>query len=92
MLRQAHLGLANRNMVVIQILEDNVAVEPALPEKLPEAAALREEYKVNPEQFTLILIDEDGSEKYRAAHAQAPAVLFQIIDQLPVRRQEQNGN
>jgi hypothetical protein len=61
---------------------------PDLTEPLPPAVALREEYKVNPAHFTLVLVGKDGSEKYRASHAQAPAVLFQIIDAMPMRQSE----
>jgi len=91
MLRQAHLGLTERDMLVVQVIENNVELNPPLKEELPAADALRTTYKVSPEQFTVVLVGKDGSEKYRAAHAQAPAVLFQIIDAMPMRQSEAHG-
>lgn len=88
MLRQARLGLEDREMVVVQVVESSVQTLPDLAEPLPDATALRQEYKINPAQFTLVLVGKDGGEKYRASHAQAPAVLFQIIDDMPMRQSE----
>ncbi len=95
MLRQAHPGLTERDMLVVQVIENNVELNPPLKETVPTANALRREYKVNADQFTVILVGKDGGEKYRAGHAQAPAVLFQIIDAMPMRQneaQEKRGN
>ncbi len=91
MLRQAHLGLTERDILVVQVIENNVELNPPIKEELPGADALRQEYKVRPEQFTVILVGKDGSEKYRAPHAQAPAVLFEIIDAMPMRQSELHG-
>lgn len=88
MFRQAHQGLTERDMLVVQVIENNVELNPALKETLPTADAIRREYKVTPNQFTVILVGKDGGEKYRADHAQAPAVLFQIIDAMPMRQNE----
>ncbi len=88
MLRQAHTGVTDRNIIVLQVVENNVEAMPSVSEKLPTAAALREAYHIQPEKFTIILVGKDGSEKYRALHAQAPAVLFNIIDAMPMRQSE----
>lgn len=88
MLRQAHQGLSERDMLVVQVIENNVELNPPLKESVPSAAAIRQEYKITPDQFTVILIGKDGGEKYRAQHAQAPAVLFQIVDAMPMRQNE----
>lgn len=88
MLRQAHAGVTDRDMVVVQVVENNVEVMPSVPEKLPEATALREAYHIQPDKFTIVLVGKDGGEKYRAQHAQAPAVLFNIIDAMPMRQSE----
>ena len=88
MLRQAHAGVTERDMVVVQVVENNVEAMPAVPERLPEATALRQAYHIEPDKFTLILVGKDGGEKYRATHAQAPAVLFSIIDAMPMRQSE----
>ncbi len=88
MLRQAHPGLTERDMLVVQVIENNVELNPPLKEAVPSADALRQEYKVSADQFAVILVGKDGGEKYRAKHAQAPAVLFQIVDAMPMRQNE----
>ncbi len=88
MLQQAHLGVEERDIVVLQVIENKVQASADFTGSLPAATALREEYKVKPDHFTLILVGKDGDEKYRATHAQAPAVLFQIIDAMPMRQNE----
>ncbi|WP_158546184.1 DUF4174 domain-containing protein [Adhaeribacter pallidiroseus] len=88
MLRQAHSGLTERDMLVVQVIENNVELNPPLKETIPTADALRQEYKVKASQFTVILVGKDGGEKYRADHPQAPAVLFQIVDSMPMRQNE----
>jgi hypothetical protein len=88
MLRQAHPGLTERDMLVVQVIENNVELNPPLKKAVPSAEALRQEFKVSPDQFTVVLIGKDGGEKYRAKHAQAPAVLFQIVDSMPMRQNE----
>ncbi|QMU30589.1 DUF4174 domain-containing protein [Adhaeribacter radiodurans] len=88
MLRQARLGLSERDLLVVQVVNNDVEVNPPVKEEFPSATSLRQTYKVNPEQFTVILVGKDGTEKYRAAHAQAPAVLFGIIDAMPMRQNE----
>ncbi|MDQ3290511.1 MAG: DUF4174 domain-containing protein [Bacteroidota bacterium] len=88
MLRQAHLGLSERDLLVVQVVDNNVEVNPHVKEEFPSAASLRQTYKVSPNNFAVVLIGKDGTEKYRAAHAQAPAVLFEIIDAMPMRQNE----
>ncbi|PSR55801.1 hypothetical protein AHMF7605_21025 [Adhaeribacter arboris] len=91
MLRQAHLGLSERDLLVVQVVENNVEINPHVKEEMPPAASLRQTYKINPAQFAVILVGKDGTEKYRAAHAQAPAVLFDIIDSMPMRQHEKRS-
>jgi len=91
MLRQARLGLSERDLLVVQVVDNNVEVSPHVKEEFPPAASLRQTYKVSSEQFAVILVGKDGTEKYRAAHAQAPAVLFEIIDAMPMRQNEKRN-
>jgi hypothetical protein len=52
------------------------------------AAAARDRFEVEPEQFALILIDKDGAIKLRADRPMAPIDLFALIDAMPTRQQE----
>jgi hypothetical protein len=45
-------------------------------------------YKVNPDEFTVILIGKDGSEKLRTNELLQPAKLFAVIDAMPMRKRE----
>ena len=48
---------------------------------------LRADYSVS-EDFMVILIGRDGTEKERFSEPVEPASLFDIIDQMPMRRRE----
>ena len=48
---------------------------------------LRADYDVSGE-FTVILIGKDGTEKERFSEPVEPASLFNLIDQMPMRRRE----
>lgn len=45
-------------------------------------------YAINPDQFTVLLIGKDHSEKYRSNSPVPPGQLFGIIDAMPMRRAE----
>ena len=48
---------------------------------------LRADYSVS-DEFTVILIGKDGTEKERFSEPVEPASLFNLIDQMPMRRRE----
>lgn len=50
-------------------------------------------YSINPDQFTVLLIGKDNSEKYRTNNLLPPDQLFGIIDAMPMRKAEmESGN
>ena len=49
---------------------------------------LWKEFNVAPDAFTVILIGKDFTEKYRTSQLLQPATLYNLIDAMPMRRQE----
>ena len=66
-------GLEDRDMVIL---------EP------PQTNTLAERYKVDPKNFTVILVGKDGGEKLRQEEPVTLDQLFGLIDQMPMRRRE----
>jgi len=52
-------------------------------------SALRTRF--GPDGFTIILLGLDGGEKFRAAEITPPGALTDLIDTMPMRRQEMRG-
>ncbi len=57
-----------------------------------EAAALRTHFEVDDDGFLAVLIGKDGTEKARYDAPVASHAVFQTIDEMPMRRQERNGD
>lgn len=54
-------------------------------------AALRERYDVAEGDFVLIPFGKDGNVKFTAAEPVSTARLFELIDSMPMRQQEERG-
>lgn len=59
-----------------------------------EALAFRKNYLIEKDGFTLILVGKDGTEKLRKREPVSLEALVELIDRMPMRRQEmrKNGN
>ena len=68
-----------RNLIVIQVL---VSADSN------EAAKIREQFNVSPEEFLVVLVGKDGTAKRRDISPVSPKVIFETIDAMPMRRQE----
>ncbi|MGV3588303.1 MAG: DUF4174 domain-containing protein [Adhaeribacter sp.] len=88
LLQQAHQELQDRDLVVVGVLGNQVNAGPAKMGKLPPPETLREQYKIKPDEFTVVLVGKDGTEKYRAPEVIKPGTIFHIIDAMPMRQQE----
>ena len=69
-------GLRKRDLVVLELLEGE------------QARALKDALRVSDNVFAVVLIGKDGGEKERFYEPVQPAALFNIIDQMPMRRRE----
>lgn len=61
--------------------ERNVIIERGTP-------ALHRHYRIANDQFGVLLIGKDGSEKFRSLTPVSPTQLWQLIDQMPMRQRE----
>lgn len=60
---------------------------PDTPKMDPTSMSAR--YDVADGDFSIVLIGKDGGEKHRASRAVEPEEIFQIIDAMPMRQNEQ---
>jgi hypothetical protein len=72
LLTQDSVGMAERDLIVT-IIEDE---------------ALKKNYQVQANQFTVILIGKDGGEKFRSTKPLQLKDIFKIIDSMPMRQAE----
>lgn len=73
LLDSAEAGVKERDMKIVVVRSDN---------------KLYQQYKVPTNQFCLILIGKDGSEKFRSYAVVSPQQLFVLIDGMPMRKSE----
>jgi transcriptional regulator with AAA-type ATPase domain len=51
-------------------------------------AAVREQFRIPPQDFAVLLLGEDGTVKLRAANPVSADRLNELIDSMPTRKQE----
>lgn len=85
----AHIeGLRDRDMVVIAVIGSEKAMPELGPRPQASANAFRERFDVSADDFTVILVGKDGTEKARSTAPVLPEAVFQIIDRMPMRQRE----
>lgn len=87
-------GFRDRDVITIQVMDEGESRVD--DEHLPEAAAdrLRERFDVGPDQFRVILVGKDGTEKRCDEAPVKTSAIFDEIDAMPMRQremQEQQG-
>ena len=85
LLKQTEQDLTDRDLVLITVRGNKI--ESNIPGDIT-ANDLRQQFQVKSTAFTLILIGKDGGEKYRTTRLTKPAVIFNIIDAMPMRQSE----
>lgn len=90
-------GLADRDVVLIECLgtrNGHVRAPGKTPQMLQveDVEELRLKYDIDLNDFALILVGKDGTEKRREAEAVAALALFEQIDAMPMRREESDEN
>ncbi len=86
------LGLKERNIARYDIaalthVKQNGQILPHVP-----ASRFFDEFNVEQQTPTLILIGKDGEEKERVSMPHQPAALFTIIDAMPMRKREMQSS
>ena len=86
LLRSDQPGLDDRDLLIFEVLPNEVL--SATSEEAESAEKLRERYRVNSEDYMVLLIGKDGSEKLRSDGLVTLNELYTLIDAMPVRREE----
>ena len=81
-------GMEERNTVVIDVVGEGQARLEDEPLPPSAAATLRRDLNVDVDDFTVVLVGTDGTEKLRVDHALPVHRLFKAIDEMPMRRQD----
>lgn len=84
----ARVGLDERDVALIVVLEQGVSRAGETLLSRDEAAQLRARYGVGAGEFAVRLVGKDGGTKYEGAKPAAAARLFRLIDAMPMRRAE----
>lgn len=85
-------GMDERDLIVFKVLSDKV-IQPQGKEYDKNAAEkLRRQYNVDENDFTVILIGKDGTEKLRQQKVLSIDKLFATIDAMPMRRREMRNS
>lgn len=79
--------LVNRDVVTLVITEDGYTVPSWLKEEF-DLMILAEIYSVKKGEHTAILLGKDGLEKYRWGAETDWQYINDLIDQMPMRKQE----
>jgi len=83
--------LAERDLLIGQFPADEQGSFAGQPVAQAGGAALRARYDLQAEDFALILIGKDGGVKLTAEEPVSTARLFDLIDSMPMRQQEEQG-
>ena len=85
---QAIADFQGRDMVLIEVYEDDTAALDGRALPAGTAADLRQRYGVSEEETTMILVGKDGGDKLRTSEIVDLEQIFSLIDTMPMRRQE----
>ena len=81
-------GVADRDLVVLRVLETGTSTAAGQPLRRTDADALRRRYHAEPGRFTAVLVGKDGHTALRSHTPIVATRLFPLIDAMPMRRIE----
>lgn len=87
--RKSREALDDRQMTVFVVSANGVRTLAGgrAPSSL-DADALRSAYGVKAERFAVVLVGKDGGEKFRGGEAVSASRLIDLVDEMPMRRNE----
>ncbi len=85
--REHSRGFDDRHLITVVALPDEGTLG-GQPLATMQTESLRERYGIGPSDFEVFLIGKDGGVKLRLDRAPEAAELFELIDSMPMRRQE----
>ena len=84
-------GMQERDLLVFKIADESIHHPDGSRDGLEAADNLRNKYQVTENQFSVILIGKDGTEKLRQNEVLDAEKLFAVIDAMPMRKQEKKN-
>ena len=91
-LAQSAFEIADRDMIIFRIFENNPSLLADKPLKSVDAGALRRRFGIAPDKFTVVLVGKDGGVKWVAHREVDLHSIFNLIDSMPMRQQEMRDN
>lgn len=92
MLEDAEEGIAERDLFVFMLFEEEAGFAGRQVASPVFAADVRGQFDVAPGEFTALLIGKDGTVKRRFAQPVSTFELFTLIDAMPMRRREMRAS
>ena len=81
-------GIEDRDMIVHLVLEEGNSFVEDLPLGKEAVRQLQEKFEIDPADFAVILVGKDGGVKLREEEYTAMSDIFDLIDSMPMRKQE----
>jgi len=81
-------GTGDRDLKLVQVLGTGESRVDGRSLSSASAERLRQQFGITPEEFAVILVGKDGTEKQRSQTPMDLAMLFRTIDAMPMRQQE----
>ncbi len=81
-------GIEDREIVVIEILQEGQSKAEGRPLPDDKVTALRKQYDIEPDKFALLLVGKDGGIKARWFEPIDVKQIFGNIDAMPMRQRE----
>ena len=82
-----------RDLIIFQIYPDGGLIQNTRNLTKWQAQKLFHQFRLPQDQFHLLLIGKDGGEKFRSPKVTNMKTIYELIDQMPMRRSEMtSGN
>lgn len=86
--KEQQVGFEQRDLLIVQLLIEGTSRIDTQPISPVLAAQIRDRFKVEQQNFQVILVGKDGTTKRRDRSIVPPEVVFGEIDAMPMRQQE----
>lgn len=86
--KEEHTLLVKRQLTLLQNVRTEINERDIKILVVSSQSSLYRAYKIKPHEFAVILVGKDDTEKLRAYEIILPGQLFELIDAMPMRKQE----
>lgn len=88
MIKDHQEGFEEKDLVFYEIIENSGNYDSDHLLRDEDATKLRDRFNIDPSEFRIILTGKDGGSKYKSDEFIRHKKLFEIIDEMPMRRLE----